>query len=1046
MIRRVGIALAIAVGFLAATAAGLFVFRAELAEAVLTRRLAALGVPAPKLAVAEIGLARTRITGLSLGRRGELGADSLTVTYALAGLLEGRLEGVAVEGLRLKADLGGEKPPFGSLQPLLARDRGGAGGLRPPPISVSGGRIEAASPVGPIAIEFEGETLPQEGGGLSVSLSFDVESPFGRLKGIGAASGRDPRALSGGLIIDEGTLALAGAGVGGLAGEVDFALADGRPETLSARLAFSDLALGKTSFEAARLELGLDQTRITARAELRAAGNELAVTLASTVDDYRAAPRVELELGAAVTADAAIWDLLPLPPPASGSGRLDLSLRGRLPAGAELPGSREEALDRLFGGTLSGRLGIELTNVGYPGRASGLAARLELAAALEAGVLSLSLPVDARVRLARLAPELMASVPSELRRALEGEISLLLPAAAETPFSVRLRRRATGTEVRLGGSARLAAAAGATLAAGVDAGLAIDANLALDKVEIPRFTLALRDLAIAGQHIAEARWSGAASGRAGNLEGAGDVDLSLPQAAADGLTAGAVEARLPVAFSLADGRAEARLRGPGAIAIGTLAYGGLLRLAKPLRLRVAAGSVALAKSEGAGGGLSHSLALEPGEIEVRIAREAGAAVTVTAAPARIVLVGKAGPKGPYRGRVTIEGARVFLPQHDVGLEDLTATVALGPADGDSVARFTVGALRHRGDPVFFAPLELSGRVTRTQDALRLTAEGYAADGTRRLELAARHHFDGRGEAELRLIGLAFRPGALQPVDLFPVLSGFSAVTGAAAATGRLAWAPDRFESNGVVELSDVSFTAGAITLKGLATKVLFDGLLPPSTPPGQELTARRIDPAVPMHDLNLRFRVEPGEPARLLIEQASLGFAGGRFRINDVVFESGSARRDVTLEVEELDMAKLFELVPVEGLTGGGVLNGAIPVTVAGDAVIIRDGRLRAAGPGVVRFSSEAAAAALKGGGEPVDLMLRALQNFHYDDLSLTVEKAAAGDARVTLHLSGKNPDLLEGHPFAFNIALSGNLDNVLDAIRKGASLSGEIIRPALGK
>ncbi|MEE9251374.1 MAG: hypothetical protein V3U93_09680, partial [Alphaproteobacteria bacterium] len=440
MIRRVGIVLAVVVGLLAATAAGLVVFRTELAEAVLTWRLAALGVPAPKLAVAELGLTRTRITGLSLGRQGELRADALTVTYELAGLLKGRLRGVTLEGLTLKVDLNGGKPLLGSLQPLLAGEGGASDRVRLPPISFTGSRIEAASPVGPVTIEFEGETSPDEAGRLSAALSFDLESRFGRLKGIGAFSARDPRALTGGLIIDEGTLALAGAEVGGLAGEVDFALRDGRPETLSARLALSDLALGKTSFKAARLELELDQTRITAQAELRSAGNELAVTLRSTVDDYPAEPRVDLELGAEVTADAAIWDLLPLPPPASGSGRLDLRLRGRLSPGAGLPTSRDEALDRLLGGTLNGRLGIELANVGYPGRLSGLAAHLELDAALEAGVLSLSLPVDARVRLARLAPELMAGVPSQIRRPLERELSLVLPASAETPFSARLRR------------------------------------------------------------------------------------------------------------------------------------------------------------------------------------------------------------------------------------------------------------------------------------------------------------------------------------------------------------------------------------------------------------------------------------------------------------------------------------------------------------------------------------------------------------------------------------------------------------------------------
>ena len=39
-----------------------------------------------------------------------------------------------------------------------------------------------------------------------------------------------------------------------------------------------------------------------------------------------------------------------------------------------------------------------------------------------------------------------------------------------------------------------------------------------------------------------------------------------------------------------------------------------------------------------------------------------------------------------------------------------------------------------------------------------------------------------------------------------------------------------------------------------------------------------------------------------------------------------------------------------------------------------------------------------------------------------------------------------EGHPFAFNIALSGNLVGILDAIRKGTRISGALIRPALKK
>src|SRR3546814_17999072 len=66
---------------------------------------------------------------------------------------------------------------------------------------------------------------------------------------------------------------------------------------------------------------------------------------------------------------------------------------------------------------------------------------------------------------------------------------------------------------------------------------------------------------------------------------------------------------------------------------------------------------------------------------------------------------------------------------------------------------------------------------------------------------------------------------------------------------------------------------------------------------------------------------------------------------------------------------------------------------------------------------------ALAGGGETVEAAVKALEDFHYEELTLTLAKTAANDATVKLSTLGQNPDVMDGQPFRFNIDLESNLD-----------------------
>ena len=217
--------------------------------------------------------------------------------------------------------------------------------------------------------------------------------------------------------------------------------------------------------------------------------------------------------------------------------------------------------------------------------------------------------------------------------------------------------------------------------------------------------------------------------------------------------------------------------------------------------------------------------------------------------------------------------------------------------------------------------------------------------------------------------------------------------------------------------------------------------MPPASAPGQRLTARRIDPGVALDDISLRFQIHPGEPLRLGIERAQIGLSGGRVSLRDVVLDPAAPRHDLPLEVAGLDLAELFRILDIAGLSGSGQLSGRIPIALEGETVTIADGRLAADAPGILRFESAQAGQALAGAGEAAELMLRALQDFRYDELSLTIDKPAAADARLTLVLLGHNPAVLDGYPFRFNINLEGNTNRLVAALSQAYSLSNRMLR-----
>ena len=100
-----------------------------------------------------------------------------------------------------------------------------------------------------------------------------------------------------------------------------------------------------------------------------------------------------------------------------------------------------------------------------------------------------------------------------------------------------------------------------------------------------------------------------------------------------------------------------------------------------------------------------------------------------------------------------------------------------------------------------------------------------------------------------------------------------------------------------------------------------------------------------------------------------------------------------------------------------------MPAGSRGSSLYVRDGNFSANGPGVLRYAESLSGTAADNIG------LAALENFHYSELSGTIDYHIDGSYQVLVHLSGSNPDLYSGYPIALNLNIGGMLPEAFEVL-----------------
>ncbi|MCO6426928.1 YdbH domain-containing protein [Nitrosomonas communis] len=899
------------------TGMGLYLFRAPLLASLISYQLREQNIPLQSLSVVEISLDGLLLHDLTIGTANELHVDTIHVSWHLRDLLAGMIGSVQVSGLQIALDLSGERPPLGSLQPLLSANGGNSHAIILPAIALRDSAIHARSAWGDIVIALAGDIEQARSGMLSARLITEIASPAGRTRSTLTATMDHDGSLQGKITVSEGVLSLPETQISSLTGEAAFTLTGMHPQLINAEFMLADIHLSATGqtaqvFEQASISLQIDATDARLTGELLAADDALVAHLHAIARDYPATPDIELALNVRGAASHYPWQWLGVAQPSAGSVVLAMKIKGQRLPFQELRHHGLHDLSWLRHSTLTGQAQLEVQTLSYPQKVTGLTSQLKLEVALAQGSGRLNLHTDAN-RLA--AGSLVAH-----------------RASAVLPLQIRLDH----DNWRIG------------------------------------------------------------------LQRAGQVKLDK------------------------------------------IAATDAVHLQDPLSLSIPQLEIELVKKPH-GMALKHRLTATATTFTLLAEQDKAQAIEAQIHPGKIVLSGQLETGKPSQGQLAISGMRLTLAQSQIQLNNIAATFPLGVTGTDKIADFTISQLQHLAATPHFAPISISGSI-RNKSAqgqagvYSLRAVG-GIPGTRYLTLTGEQApASGDGMATITITPLTFSAGGLQPQALAPALGELEDVSGTVSASAQFKWSQNSIHSSGVLDLDNVSFVHQAASISNLNAILNLTDLLSPRTPPQQTLTIRRIDPGIPMESLALSYQIG-GSPPRLAIDKATLFLLGGIVSLGPTVIDPTSARNDVVIGVDNLDLAALFDQIQVQGLTGSGRLAGNIPITFAGNQIIIQNSHLAAQTPGTLQFHSEKAAQLLAGAGKEMDLLLQALQDFHYTELSLQLDKSATHDLIATLSLLGNNPNVKQGQMFRLNLNLESNIGQILQAIGQGYRLSNEVLR-----
>jgi hypothetical protein len=238
-------------------------------------------------------------------------------------------------------------------------------------------------------------------------------------------------------------------------------------------------------------------------------------------------------------------------------------------------------------------------------------------------------------------------------------------------------------------------------------------------------------------------------------------------------------------------------------------------------------------------------------------------------------------------------------------------------------------------------------------------------------------------------------------------------------------------------VEDLAGKYGDVLFSGLRTtiKIVTEGPERIATPRPAEVTVASINPGVEITNIALTVQGEWDLREKLpLVEVRDFhcDVLGGTATSQGVRADLGYPPHAFTVLVRQLDLSKILTLEQQKGLQGTGLVDGSVPITISASGLSVKDGFFEARPPGgVIRYkASPEAAKVVTQANANMQVVLQALNNFHYTVLQVHAQYIEDGTLYLKARLEGKNPDQSKSPPIHFNLTVQENIPALLKSLR----------------
>jgi len=347
--------------------------------------------------------------------------------------------------------------------------------------------------------------------------------------------------------------------------------------------------------------------------------------------------------------------------------------------------------------------------------------------------------------------------------------------------------------------------------------------------------------------------------------------------------------------------------------------------------------------------------------------------------------------------------------------------------------FEIAQISSTAKPAYLLPLKMTGRLDSLKNnpgQTRLKAELTEKNGRFYATLDGFHDLVRHsGNVTLNIPPMTLRKGILSLADISPASGAYvKEVAGIIGVSADAKWSKPKKEwalsTGGQIFLKDIEGNMDGNIIQGVNAVLNLDSLLPLSLTQ-QRIAVGAVNVGLPLGSGLVVASLDAQK--NFTLHEAEWKLAGGTISSSPLTVKlDGALTADATLTAKNLQLADLFQIAPLDGLSAEGTVDGVLPLEIRNGEVSLKNAVLESRSSGKIMYSPQEIPAFLRDSSQQIVDLRVALKAFAFESLKLTIDGTLGKGQKVGLSAKGKNPEFYDGYPVNINLNVEGPLENIL--------------------